>query len=700
MEIFRSWKRILSCVSLLLCLGFFIALLMGKLAMGGIMVFVLSLYGTKPLFKRLLWGQWDDEEEIEASNKQFYSNSAEVVNDNEKDNTEPIRDKNEISPIIFNELKGATSKIKKFVNQLEQDARVQSELKDNENEPKQILFSYIICDIVKCFFELNYELSPTSHEGQSLILTYLRFDDENIEYNEFVILLKHISDWKKNIIDDFDECIEHKSELLNNDFLILSLLKFDRDLKAKYLTLLHRYMLLVVKSDNEITDIESKWLNKLSCKREELLNSPTQPINDKKEEKVLEETEKDPFEELSKLIGLSSVKTAVNNLSNLIKVQKMRESRGMKATTVSYHCVFTGNPGTGKTTVARIVARIYKQLGVLKKGHLVETDRSGLVAEYIGQTAPKTNEIIDSALDGVLFIDEAYSLVQDYKNDFGYEAISTLLKRMEDDRDRLVVILAGYSKEMEDFMNSNSGLQSRFNNYIEFPDYSVEELVQVFEYTAKKNDFLVSESALSKVKEVVQEEVANKNQKFGNARFVRNLFEKIITEQANRLMTSSLVTDEMLSRIEEIDVLATIGSFQDKDCGSASPNKKIDISFWDYSIKSWEDAGWKYEKTDDGFIVKSPDDNEVYANVGLYKGHYYIQARFQNDSNFSTQLKQVKGGYRHYGQWWKYLDAPYYHINAGELENELSSNAELQKYIVYSINDLMNDLMEYKQKLQ
>ena len=233
----------------------------------------------------------------------------------------------------------------------------------------------------------------------------------------------------------------------------------------------------------------------------------------------------------------------------------MRESKGLKSSSISYHCVFTGNPGTGKTTVARIVADIYKDLGVVKKGQLVETDRSGLVGEYVGQTAPKTNAIIDSALDGVLFVDEAYSLIQGGQNDFGMEAVSTLLKRMEDDRDRLVVILAGYTKEMGDFINSNSGLQSRFNRYIEFPDYTSNELMQIFNYIAMKNDYILSEGAATKIALVIEDAVKHKDNHFGNARYVRNLFERIITQQASRITSESKITNEILSMIEEIDVL-------------------------------------------------------------------------------------------------------------------------------------------------
>lgn len=261
-----------------------------------------------------------------------------------------------------------------------------------------------------------------------------------------------------------------------------------------------------------------------------------------------------PLDELNKLIGLQRVKEEISNIYNLIKLQNIRKEQGLKLSSISYHCVFTGNPGTGKTTVARLVAQIYKELGILKKGHLVETDRSGLVAEYIGQTAVKTNKIIDSALDGVLFIDEAYSLVQGGNNDYGMEAISTLLKRMEDDRDRLVVILAGYSAEMKTFIDSNPGLQSRFNRYIHFEDYSVNELIEIYESYLDKYDYKLCPEAKTKLQTVIEKAVSEKDCNFGNARYVRNLFEKTLENQANRLSAETNLTKGVLAEITDIDI--------------------------------------------------------------------------------------------------------------------------------------------------
>ena len=258
-------------------------------------------------------------------------------------------------------------------------------------------------------------------------------------------------------------------------------------------------------------------------------------------------------QELNNLIGLERVKTDIDSLRNLLRIQKMREQSGLPTTSVSYHCVFTGNPGTGKTTVARIVAGIYKELGVLQKGHLVEVDRSKLVAEYVGQTAVKTNKVIDDALDGVLFIDEAYTLVGG-EDDFGAEAIATLLKRMEDDRDRLVVILAGYTDEIKGFIESNPGLQSRFNRYIQFDDYSVEELVKIFKFNLRKSHYKIKRDALEVLQARIEQAVRHKDKHFGNARYCRNIFEKIIQNQANRLAKMDTIDNEQLVIITKEDI--------------------------------------------------------------------------------------------------------------------------------------------------
>ncbi len=262
------------------------------------------------------------------------------------------------------------------------------------------------------------------------------------------------------------------------------------------------------------------------------------------------------MEQLKELIGLERVKREVESLSNFVKVQRERKKNGLPEMNVSYHCVFSGSPGTGKTTVARIVADIYHELGILKKGHLVEVQRADLVAEYVGQTAPKTNAKIDEALDGVLFIDEAYTLAKGEGNagDFGQEAIDTLLKRMEDDRNRLVVILAGYSNEIRTFINSNPGLQSRFNRYINFEDYTAEDLLKIFALSVRKNEFKITREAFEEAMRVITDAVEHKDDHFGNARFVRNYFERVIQRQADRLSRLPNLTKSELSRITIDDV--------------------------------------------------------------------------------------------------------------------------------------------------
>ncbi|MBO4660468.1 MAG: AAA family ATPase [Prevotella sp.] len=280
--------------------------------------------------------------------------------------------------------------------------------------------------------------------------------------------------------------------------------------------------------------------------------------NDEKEvvEKVDSVEVGDPYKDLDELIGLNSVKEEVRTLANFVRLQKQREAKGLKTAKISYHLVFYGSPGTGKTTVARIVGRIYKDLGVLKKGHTIETDRSGLVAEYMGQTAMKTDSMVARALDGVLFIDEAYSLVPENGNgsDYGQEAISTLLKRMEDYRDRLVVIIAGYKNEMQRFIDSNPGLQSRFNRYIDFPDYSGDELAEIFKMYMKKNQYELTPEAERYLKEQFNYAVAHKDRNFGNARYARNVFEKTIQQQANRLEGKKNLSERDLVQITAEDL--------------------------------------------------------------------------------------------------------------------------------------------------
>ena len=418
---------------------------------------------------------------------------------------------------------------------------------------------FLWTDVIHSYMGLGHELNLSSNEGLGILIynTMMVKPTFTFDYS----MLDH---YRKNLVESSETFTRNTVASMSgntNVFLLEFCLKeFDKQLHNQYVVLLYRFASLIAKADKNITASEAEWLKKIMALKEpEAIDDVIKSVDPISQPQPKKKTSPAKLrsaaaDELNALIGLSSVKTEIDTLTNYIKVQKMRQEKGMKVTPVSLHCVFTGNPGTGKTTVARIVSEIYKELGLLQKGHLIETDRSGLVAEYVGQTAVKTNKIIDSALDGILFIDEAYSLVDGGNSDYGKEAISTLLKRMEDDRGRLVVILAGYTNDMKRFIDSNPGLQSRFNRYIEFPDYTADELFQIFEANTKKYEYSLTEDASTKLKSILNEVVDHKDKNFGNGRFVRNLFEKVIENQANRISLASEVTAESLATIEEEDI--------------------------------------------------------------------------------------------------------------------------------------------------
>ena len=289
------------------------------------------------------------------------------------------------------------------------------------------------------------------------------------------------------------------------------------------------------------------------------LTATAKPGGEKPAEEELPPPEKieDLLAELDSYIGLGVVKEEVHNLINMVQVYKLRQQHDLPTTDMSLHMVFTGNPGTGKTMMARMMARIYRSLGILSKGQLVEVDRSGLVAGYVGQTALKTQKVIEKAMGGVLFVDEAYALNGRSENDFGQEAIDTLLKAMEDHRDDLVVIVAGYTDLMDKFIHSNPGLESRFNRFLLFEDYSLDELVAIFKMRCGKG-YVLSPEAEPLVRDYIAEESAA-GDSFENARGVRNIFEHILVAQNNRLAKLDSVTRDDLMTLTADDVLHARG---------------------------------------------------------------------------------------------------------------------------------------------
>lgn len=512
---------------------------------------------------------------MQFSNSEYAENFYKKVQIFRNGGKEPVDSTFGASESYFNKAYDITLPVCNFYDKIKNNGRIMNvvdkllpDITGNTEDKFRLLF---MIDVLKCYNKLGHDATNIStKEGlpliilESHVLSNVDLDYKKIQSDNIVRAIEAANSYNKTVIglahpkEDFF----HLKEIFNACGL--------HNLVADYFSLLYRLFSVIAKADDTVTPEESKWLEQIMSYSQtsrtyenetyalkgnvvewKMLDDKQQNIDKQEPQNV---TQSNPIEELQSLIGLSEVKEEVSALANFVKIQQEREKKGMKAVGLSYHCVFTGNPGTGKTTVARILAEIYRDLGILKKGHLVETDRSGLVAEYVGQTAVKTNKIIDSALDGVLFIDEAYSLVQGGGNDYGQEAISTLLKRMEDDRSRLIVVLAGYSEDMKRFIDSNPGLQSRFNRYIHFEDYTADELKQIFLLNVDKNQYLLEPEGEELLSKILNFAVEHKDKNFGNGRYVRNLFEKTIQKQAIRLSCQPNITAEELSKLKAEDL--------------------------------------------------------------------------------------------------------------------------------------------------
>lgn len=408
-------------------------------------------------------------------------------------------------------------------------------------------FNYIGTDLISCNNgTTNGELEALSSYIEMLKRNIEEIREKMAAYKP-TIAFKPGSSVRKEELPDYsdEEMLEYQEDLISGDRILKDTNKASGELGREYKTLQLR--------DKEISrqlDEAVKSSASVSAKAESKAEGQAATAVDVDEINI-----GNLLEELNSLIGMESVKHEINNLVNLLKICKIRQEKGLQLPPTTNHMVFLGNPGTGKTTVARILSKIYKGLGILSKGHLVEVDRSGLVAGYMGQTAEKVMEVVEEAKGGILFIDEAYALSSNKQDgDFGQEAIDILNKAMEDYRDDLIVIAAGYHDEMQDFLDANPGLRSRFNRTIRFPDYTAEELVVIMTNRATKLDYHFSEEALDFVKRKFEKTLQFPPNNFGNARSVRNYLDRVINNQANRLVVETDYDEEELTTLSLKDV--------------------------------------------------------------------------------------------------------------------------------------------------
>lgn len=403
------------------------------------------------------------------------------------------------------------------------------EMEDHRDDLAVIVAGYD--DLMKGFIESNPGL-------KSRFNRFVHFDDYNPD--EMLEIFKQLCDKNAYVLD------EEIPDLLRGYFDKLHIEDEEgfanaRTVRNTFESVISKQASRIAKEKNHTKEILSK------IEKEDVLAC----IDVEEETESLE----DIMAEFNSLIGLEMVKEEISDLIFIVQNQQKRKAKGLKVPSLSLHLVFMGSPGTGKTTVARSVAKIYKALGLLSKGQLIETDRSGLVAGYVGQTAIKTQEVIDRAIGGILFIDEAYTLANGTENDFGQEAIDTLLKAMEDKREDLVVIVAGYEDQMDAFIHSNPGLESRFNRYIDFEDYTPDQLLAIFTSLCDKNQYKLDENADSILRDYLESVNAAE---IGNGRGVRNIFERVVTQQAKRTeldgdpnVDLSLITEEDISNALE-----------------------------------------------------------------------------------------------------------------------------------------------------
>lgn len=432
------------------------------------------------------------------------------------------------------------NELEKMINELIEQATMSYERDNYENTKKQLFarHSEIYAQLANLYEkEQNFEAAELSY------LNAISYEDNPHTYWKFIIciLAKNNLSPAADVAVTVDYLTDRTVTRVFDDIKRIEALAAHPLLSSYYLEELK-------KLKKWLTDMHKEMYTRPLLK--EALTKP----------KISEEAMpiEEALQQLDQLTGLEEVKHRINRIHDWIVYSEMRKQQGLKTEPMNLHMVFQGNPGTGKTTVARILATIYKSLGVLKSGHLIEVDRASLVAGYVGQTATKTREKIESALDGVLFIDEAYSLIRGSENDYGIEAIDTLVKSMEDYQHRLVVILAGYPQEMHQFLESNPGLQSRFKYHISFPDYSTPELLDILQTMLHERQYRMDHAAIPQVEQLLEQAISLHPDKHGNGRLVRNLLEELILAKASHAVRNQdgtpldLLTSEVVQLVKLI----------------------------------------------------------------------------------------------------------------------------------------------------
>lgn len=416
-------------------------------------------------------------------------------------------------------------------------------MKTDKSLKNDILSAYGTCDFIT---SLTYEDLRKKLEEELIRYVFVCTDSikESEEFAKEYLLKDDID--VRAVCESFSPAVfKAQGSRLMEDFIWAD--EYFQTVNPQFPALNKTLLLAILSRIAYLSGIHDDWLkNWIEAIPE--ASKDVEPVFDPRPELL-----KQSLAKLDGLIGLEVVKTEIRDLSALLEISRLRQSRGLKSAPTARHLIFSGNPGTGKTTTARILAEIYKNLGFLSKGQLIECDRSDLVGEYIGSSAQKTKALLKKAKGGILFIDEAYALARDSEKDFGKESIEVLLKEMEDNRNDLVVIAAGYPDKMETFLNSNPGLRSRFTTFLHFENYNGEELLQILETMAEHADYRLSDGARKYMEKEFAEIAANPPEDFANGRYVRNRLEKAISKQARRLYESGSISDEDLITLKEED---------------------------------------------------------------------------------------------------------------------------------------------------